>query len=193
VIVVGDPAPLTEALRAAVGGLGVGDPAADGVVVGPVISAEARAKVLDAAAEASAAGGQVVSGGRAPGGDGSGYMVEPTLVTGLDPGARLAQEEVFGPIAVILAAADPDEAVAIANAVPYGLVSSVFTRDLDRALELVERLDTGLVRVNQPTSGVDFHAPFGGEKQSSAGPREQGKQARELYTSTRTVTIAPAG
>jgi aldehyde dehydrogenase (NAD+) len=77
--------------------------------------------------------------------------------------------------------------------VPYGLVTSVFTADLDRALELVARLDTGLIRVNQPTTGVDFPAPFGGEKQSSMGPREQGKQARELYTSLHTITIAPSG
>jgi len=131
-----------------------------------------------------------VTGGRP--GQGAGHLVEPTLAAGVDPGARLAQEEVFGPIAAILAAGGHDEAVAIANGVPYGLVTSIFTSDLDRALDLVERLDTGLVRVNQPTSGVDFHAPFGGEKRSSTGPREQGKQARELYTSTRTVTIAPA-
>jgi aldehyde dehydrogenase (NAD+) len=73
------------------------------------------------------------------------------------------------------------------------LVTSVFTADLDRALRLVGALDTGLIRVNAPTSGVDFHAPFGGEKQSSIGPREQGKAARELYTSRRTITIAPSG
>jgi aldehyde dehydrogenase (NAD+) len=132
----------------------------------------------------------VLTGGR-PGDPG--WFVAPTLVDGLDPGARLAQQEVFGPIAVILPAAGPDEAAAIANGVPYGLVTSVFTRDLDRALDLSARLDTGLIRLNQPTSGVDFHAPFGGEKHSSMGPREQGKQARELYTSTRTITIAPAG
>ena len=191
VVVVGDPGPFTEALRAAVEGLGTGDPAADGVVVGPVIDLEARDEVVGAAQEAAATGGRVVTGGTR--GQGDGWFVAPTLVDRVDPGARLAQEEVFGPIAVILPAADPDEAVAIANGVPYGLVTSVFTRDLDRALDLSARLDTGLIRVNQPTSGVDFHAPFGGEKQSSMGPREQGKQARELYTSTRTITIAPAG
>jgi alpha-ketoglutaric semialdehyde dehydrogenase len=69
----------------------------------------------------------------------------------------------------------------------------VFTRDLDAALAAAERLDTGLVKVNAPTSGVDFWAPFGGEKDSSFGPREQGKAARDFYTSSRTVSIAPAG
>ena len=84
-------------------------------------------------------------------------------------------------------------AVAVANGVRYGLVSSVFTRDLDRALDLTARLDTGMIRVNAATSGVDYLAPFGGEKGSSFGPREQGKAARAFYTSTRTITILPHG
>jgi acyl-CoA reductase-like NAD-dependent aldehyde dehydrogenase len=190
-IVVGDPAPFTEALVAAVEGLAVGDPAEQGTVVGPVINEQAREEVLKAAEEAAAAGGRTLTGGRA--GDGAGWFVAPTLVDRLPAGARLAQEEVFGPIAVVLPAADEDEAVAVANGVRYGLVGAVFTRDLDRALSVAARLDTGLVRVNAPTSGVDFHSPFGGEKDSSFGPREQGKAAREFYTSTRTITILPEG
>jgi acyl-CoA reductase-like NAD-dependent aldehyde dehydrogenase len=191
VIVVGDPAPFTEALVAAVEGLPVGDPAEQRTVVGPVINEPARAAVLEAAGQATAAGGRTLTGGRA--GDGAGWFVAPTLVDRLPPDARLAQEEVFGPIAVVLPAADEDEAVAVANGVRYGLVTSVFTRDLDRALAVAARLDTGMIRVNAPTSGVDFHAPFGGEKDSSFGPREQGKVAREFYTSTRTITILPEG
>ena len=79
----------------------------------------------------------------------------------------------------------------ISNRVAFGLVTSVFTTDLDTALTVVDGLETGMIRVNMPTSGVDFHAPFGGEKQSSFGPREQGKAARELYTTTHTITIGP--
>ena len=188
-IVVGDPRSFTEALVAAVEGLAVGDPADKNTVVGPVITEQARRKVVEAASEAAAAGGRLLTGGQA--GDGDGWFVAPTLVDGLDPGARLAQEEVFGPIAVLLPVADEDEALRVANGVRYGLVASVFTADLDRALRLAARLDTGLIRVNAPTSGVDFLAPFGGEKDSSFGPREQGKAARELYTSTRTITVLP--
>jgi aldehyde dehydrogenase (NAD+) len=81
--------------------------------------------------------------------------------------------------------------VTLSNDVPYGLVTSVFTGDLDAVLRLTQRLDTGMIRVNQPTSGVDFHAPFGGEKDSSFGPREQGKAAREFYTSSHTITVGP--
>ena len=190
-VVVGDPGPFTEALVDAVRGLAVGDPADKATVVGPVITEPARRRVVEAAAEAAAAGGRLLTGGSA--GQGAGWFVAPTLVDGLDPGARLAQEEVFGPIAVVLAAADEDEAVRLANGVRYGLVGSVFTGDLDRALRLAARLDTGMIRVNAPTSGVDYLAPFGGEKDSSFGPREQGKAARDFYTSTRTITILPQG
>jgi acyl-CoA reductase-like NAD-dependent aldehyde dehydrogenase len=190
-IVVGDPRPFTEALVAAVEGLAVGDPAEEATVVGPVITEPARRRVVEAAEEAAAGGGRLLTGGAA--GDGAGWFVAPTVVDGLGPEARLAQEEVFGPIAVVLAVADEDEAVRVANGVRYGLVGSVFTRDLDRALGLAARLDTGMIRVNAPTSGVDYLAPFGGEKDSSFGPREQGKAARDFYTSTRTITILAGG
>jgi aldehyde dehydrogenase (NAD+) len=102
----------------------------------------------------------------------------------------VAQEEVFGPFAAVLEVKDTDEAVRVANGVRYGLAAAVFTRDLGHALTLADRLDAGLVRVNAATSGVDFYAPFGGVKESSYGPREQGKAARELYTKVHTVTIA---
>jgi acyl-CoA reductase-like NAD-dependent aldehyde dehydrogenase len=192
VIVAGDRGPVVEALVEAVNALRTGDPADDATAVGPVINGGARDDVVEAAREAAASeGGHVVTGGEPV--DGSGYFVAPTVVTGQAPDARLAREEVFGPIVTVLRAGSAEEAARISNDVDYGLVTSIFTRDLTAALDLVDRLDTGMVRVNQPTSGVDFHAPFGGEKDSSFGPREQGKAARELYTSTHTITIGPAG
>ena len=125
--------------------------------------------------------------------DGPGLFFSPTVVDGQEPTAKLAQEEVFGPIVTVLKASSAEQAVEISNSVAYGLVTSVFTKDLDNALTVVDGLETGMIRVNMPTSGVDFHAPFGGEKQSSFGPREQGKAAREHYTTTHTITIGPAG
>jgi aldehyde dehydrogenase (NAD+) len=98
---------------------------------------------------------------------------------------------VFGPFAGLIPARDLAQAVEITNGVRYGLVTSVYTRDLGRALWALERLDTGMVKVNAPTSGVEFYAPFGGEKESSYGPREQGKAARDFYTTIQTFTVAP--
>ena len=186
----GFPQRFTDALVAAVEAVGVGDPAEQGVAVGPVITEPARDAVVAAAREAEESGGRVLTGGTAP--DDDGWFVAPTLVDGLAPDARVAQEEVFGPFAAVLTASDPEHAVALANGVRYGLAAAVFTRDLDQALQMADRLDAGLVRVNAPTSGVDFYAPFGGEKESSYGPREQGKAARDFYTSVRTVTVAGA-
>jgi alpha-ketoglutaric semialdehyde dehydrogenase len=189
VIVAGEDGGFTEALRAAVAALPQGDPGETGVQVGPVINEGARQAVIEAAREARAEGGRVLFGGEA--GEGPGWMVAPTLVSGLPAEASLNQREVFGPIAAIIQASDDDDAVAIANGVSQGLVTSVYTSDLARAFRATDRLDTGLIRVNAPTSGVDFYAPFGGEKASSYGPREQGKAAREFYTSVRTLTFTP--
>jgi alpha-ketoglutaric semialdehyde dehydrogenase len=174
------------ALVDAVEALGVLGPAEDKTLVGPVISGRARTSALAAVA---AAGGRVLTGGTAL--DAPGYYLAPTLVELGSPAGPLATEEIFAPVAAVLRVPSAEAAVEIANGVRYGLVASVFTQDLSRALTLTERLDAGMVRVNAPTSGVDFQAPFGGAKQSSYGPREQGLAARDFYTETRTVTIVP--
>jgi aldehyde dehydrogenase (NAD+) len=90
-----------------------------------------------------------------------------------------------------LRARDDDEAVRIANGTRFGLSAAVYGTDLDRASRVARELEAGLVRVNAPTTGVDFHAPFGGLGESSYGVREQGRAARELFTKTQTVTIVP--
>ncbi len=190
VIVVGDRRRFTEALREAIASLPIGDPSLRETVIGPVISEAAVSAVIDSVTEAKGLGGRILYGGGRIASEG--YFVEPVLLDGVDPGARVAQEEIFGPFAVLLGAKDPDEAVEIANGVRLGLVSAIFTNDLSRALDLTSRLETGLVKVNAPTSGVDFHAPFGGIKDSSYGAREQGKAAQDFYTWTQTVTALPA-
>jgi len=190
VIVVGDLERACEALVAAVGRLGVGDPARPENVVGPLISEGARRVSLEATRNAEAAGAQVIAGGHAI--DRAGWFAAPTLVREVPRESELACEEVFGPICAILPARDVDDAVALANATRYGLVTSVFTRDLDLAMSVVDRLDVGMARVNAATTGIDYWAPFGGAKGSSAGPREQGRAAREFYTKTVTVTVEPS-
>lgn len=189
VIVVGDPAPFREALVAAVEAMKCGDPADAETTVGPVISEEARNRITSVAKDAVAAGGRVLTGGADAERDG--WFVGPTVVEGVPDRHTLACDEVFGPICLLQTAADLDEAVTLANAVPHGLAAALYTSDLASSLEAAARLEAGLVKVNAPTSGVDFYLPFGGEKASSLGAREQGKAAQEFYTSTHTITIAP--
>jgi len=189
VLVVGDPTAFTEAYVAAVAALTPADPGDESTTVGPLISGSARDKVVAAAGEARSAGGQVLTGGTAP--DREGWFAAPTVVSGLTPDARLACDETFGPFVAVLAVSDLETAVKVCNSVPYGLVSSVHSQDLEAALRAVVGLDTGLIKVNAPTTGVDFYAPFGGEKASSSGPREQGKAGMDFYSSLRTITIAP--
>ena len=170
----------------AIEALGVGDPAAADTVVGPVIDEPARDAALEAIGRA---GGRRLTGEQDPPPDG--YYVRPTLVELDDTDSVLAREEVFAPVAAFLVADGPDDALRLANDVRYGLSGAVFTRDLRRALEFMQGMEAGLVRVNAATSGVDFHAPFGGIKDSSYGPREQGLAARDFFTETQTLLVTP--
>ncbi|MFD9224254.1 aldehyde dehydrogenase family protein [Streptomyces sp. NPDC060064] len=176
--------PLREALSEALRTVPVGDPADPSTVCGPLINEHARDQVSSAWAGLS-----VLAGGTVP--DLPGWYAAPTLVEKVSPGHRLLREEVFGPIAALLPADDLAHAVRITNSVPYGLVTSVHTADLDTALNGLDQLDTGMIRINAPSTGVDFHLPFGGAKASSHGPREQGHAALEFYTSSRTYTLSP--
>lgn len=176
-----------ERLRAAIDALPVGDPLQEGTVVGPVISEEARDEALAAVNEACGRGGELVTGGVAAA---PGHALAPTLVAVGAPDDPFAQEEVFAPVAALVEARDLDDALAIANGVRYGLAAAVFTRSLAAAARASSALQAGLVRVNQSTAGVDLHAPFGGVKDSSYGPREQGPAAHEFFTTVHTLSIA---
>ncbi|MFG3226351.1 aldehyde dehydrogenase family protein [Kitasatospora sp. NPDC048194] len=176
--------PLREALVKALA-------AVDDAVCGPVISAAARDRVTEAVSSAVAAGASVLTGGRVP--ERTGWYLEPTLLADVPAEHPLAREEFFGPVAVLHAAADLDEAIALANDTPHSLATSVHTRSLDVALAAADRLDAGMIRVNAPSSGVDFHLPFGGTKGASHGDREQGRAALDFYTVSRTVSVLPGG
>ncbi|MEO6501835.1 MAG: aldehyde dehydrogenase family protein [Jatrophihabitantaceae bacterium] len=190
VIVVGDATDFVDALVEAVRDLVIGDPARDDVTVGPVIDEAARDRVLAAAASVEAAGGRLLTGGRPLTGEmGAGWFVEPTVVDGLEDDHQLECEEVFGPICSISRVASLDQAISRANAVPQGLVAGLYTRDITGVLQAANRLDAGLVKVNAPTTGVDFYLPFGGVKASGYGAKEQGKAAVDIFTSVHTVTI----
>ena len=176
--------PLREALCEALRAIPVGDPADAATVSGPLIDERARDRAADAWH-----GLDVLTGGTVP--DGPGWYAAPTLVENVPAGHGLLHEEVFGPIAALLPADDVAHAVRLTNSVPYGLVTSVHTADLDAALCGLDGLDTGMIRINAPSTGVDFHLPFGGAKASSLGPREQGRAALEFYTAGRTYTLSP--
>jgi acyl-CoA reductase-like NAD-dependent aldehyde dehydrogenase len=191
VIVVGEHPDFIRELSASVTRLAPVDPADPGAVVGPVINDRARHAVSSAIELAVADGAAVLAGGNPV--DGDGFFVEPTLIDGLPPDHPLCREETFGPLAIVVHAPDLEVAVEVSNSVAYGLVTSIHGRDLDQILTAIKGVDSGLIKVNAPTTGVDFYAPFGGEKDSSQGPREQGMAALDFYGTTRTVTIAPHG
>jgi alpha-ketoglutaric semialdehyde dehydrogenase len=191
VIVVGDRPDFTEALVSAVRALTVGDPSDPAVVVGPLITEAARDRAINAVTTATDEGARVLFGGGGVA-DMQGHFMTPAVVSLDDPKHPIAQEEVFGPVSALLTASDLRQAIALANAVRYGLAASIYTSDLTVALDAANGLDVGMVKVNQPTTGVDFYAPFGGNKASSFGPREQGKAAHTFYTGTRTISMSGA-
>ena len=119
----------------------------------------------------------------------SGFFPEPTIFDGVEREARIATEEIFGPVLSVMRFESVDEAVSIANAVDFGLTSAVFTRDVSTAFALIEALDTGMTQVNAPTVGGEAHLPFGGIKATGVGPREMGPDAWKFYAESKTVYL----
>lgn len=158
----------------------------DGVQVGPLVDERQRSTVDELVRDAVARGATVLTGGERVGD--AGYFYAPTVLGDVPAGARILAEEVFGPVAPVTTFRTDDEAVAAANDTPYGLVAYVFTRDLDRALRVAERLQTGMVGLN---AGVVSNpaAPFGGVKASGFG-REGGFEGIEEYLETKYVGIS---
>jgi succinate-semialdehyde dehydrogenase/glutarate-semialdehyde dehydrogenase len=175
----------TEKLAAKMQKLTMGRGVDDGVDVGPLIDDTQRGKVSDLVKDAIGKGATAVVGGHSR--DGAGYFYEPTVLSGVPQDAELRQEEVFGPVAPVFGFSDEDEAVAAANDTEYGLVAYVFTRDLKRALRVCERLETGMIGLNQGVVS-NAQAPFGGVKQSGFG-REGGYEGIEEYLATKYVAI----
>ena len=178
-------AEFAERLAERMGALRLGRGSEEGVDVGPLIDAAQRAKVQQLVEDAVAQGARCVVGGAVP--DGPGWFYPPTVLTDVPAGTRLLREEIFGPVAPIVTFRTEREAIDAANDTEYGLVAYVFTRDVDRALRLVEALETGMVGLNQGLVS-NAAAPFGGVKQSGFG-REGGREGVEEYLSTRYVAI----
>jgi alpha-ketoglutaric semialdehyde dehydrogenase len=180
--------PFVERLAARTAELRVGDPLAAETQIGPLAS-EAQQRQVLAYYELARRDGNVVAGGDALQGLGTGFWVAPTVVTGIAPEHPVFMEEVFGPLVAVHSVSSIDEAFELANRGSYGLSGAIFTRDLDRVIEAVERFDVGVLHVNSETCGADPHVPFGGVKESGTAIREMGRAARDFYTETKTVYI----
>jgi succinate-semialdehyde dehydrogenase/glutarate-semialdehyde dehydrogenase len=165
--------------------LTVGDGMQPGVDVGPLIDQAARTKVLDLVGDAVARGASTVAGGGCP--SGPGYFVNPTVLTDVAPDSALTRTEIFGPVAAVQVFTDVDDALARANDTEWGLVGYVVTSDIDRAFDVCERLEVGMVGLNTGIVSTPS-APFGGIKQSGLG-REGGRAGIEEYLETKYISV----
>ncbi|WP_174189363.1 aldehyde dehydrogenase [Nocardia barduliensis] len=180
---------VVEAVTETVRALRIGDPLDRGTRIGPLVSAAQRDRVLGYIAAGDRAGHRRTTGGSIPADTPTGWFVEPTVFADVDNTARIAQEEIFGPVLTITPYRDEDEAVALANDSEYGLAGTVWTTDEERGIALADRIESGTVGVNH--YALDLAAPFGGVKASGLG-RELGpeglapyRQPKSIYLGTR--------
>jgi aldehyde dehydrogenase (NAD+) len=165
----------------------VGDALDPETQMGPAVSEDQRETSYRYIHIAQQEGGRVLTGGQRLQLDKPGWYVQPTLVADTDKAMRINCEEVFGPVASTVRVKDYDEALAVANDGDFGLSAGIVTNSLKHARDFQRRVKAGMVMVNLPTAGVDYHVPFGGIKKSSYGAREQGFAAVEFYTQTKTA------
>jgi len=182
-----------SALKERMARLKVGDALAAGTDIGPAASEAQMEQDLQYIDIARQEGGELVAGGvrvACHAGNGNeGYFVAPTLFTGTSAGMRINREEVFGPVASVIRVRDYEEALAVANDTEFGLSAGIATTSMKHATHFRRHAQAGMVMVNLPTAGVDYHVPFGGRKGSSYGPREQGRYAQEFFTTVKTAYI----
>lgn len=183
--------PLVEKLIEKTRKLKVGNGLEQGIQIGPAVDDDQLKTDLEYIEIAKKEGAELLCGGNRLTGAGydKGYFIEPTIFSGVSSEMRIAQEEVFGPVLALMIAEDLDDAVRIANDVKFGLSASIISKDLTRVHQFINRIEAGLITVNLPTAGVEYQLPFGGTKESSYGMREQGPQALDFYSETRTVYL----
>jgi aldehyde dehydrogenase (NAD+) len=176
-----------EALIERMKGLVVDDALKAGTQIGPVVDQGQLDQDLSYLKIGVAEGAKLAAGGERVERDSPGYYLTPALFADVDNSMRIAREEIFGPVAAMIPAKDYDEALALANDTQFGLSAGVCTTSLKYATHFKRNAEAGMVMVNLPTAGVDYHVPFGGRKGSSLGPREQGRYAAEFYTTVKTA------
>jgi aldehyde dehydrogenase (NAD+) len=170
--------------------LKVDDARKSGTDIGPVVDEKQLAQDLSYIALGQTEGARLVAGGQAMATNAQGapgFYLTPALFADTTPDMQINREEIFGPVVSVLKARDYDEALALANDTAFGLASGIATTSLKHATHFKRHAQAGMVMVNLPTAGVDYHVPFGGRKGSSYGPREQGRYAAEFYTTVKTA------
>jgi aldehyde dehydrogenase (NAD+) len=163
--------------------------------VGPLINRAALDKVHSYTEIGKDEGARLLTGGEAAAeaGNGGGFYYRPTVFGDAEPGMRIAQEEIFGPTTALIPVDSFEEAVAAANSVRYGLSSSIFTRDVNRAFRAMRDLQSGITYVNAGTTGAEVHLPFGGTKETGNGHREAGQAALDVFTEWKSIYVDYSG
>jgi aldehyde dehydrogenase (NAD+) len=180
-----------DAMVARMKTLVIDDALKPGTEIGPVVDERQLEKNLHYLNIGRKEGARLTHGGERLTRDTEGYYMAPAIFTDTTPEMRINTEEIFGPVAAVIRVRNYDEALAMANATPFGLSAGIVTTSLKYASHFKRNSESGLVMVNLPTAGLDYHVPFGGRKKSSYGPREQGTYAREFYTIVKTAYVAP--
>lgn len=175
-----------EALQARIARIRVGDALAAGTDMGPVSSRAQLEQNLSYVQIGQSEGATLAFGGDRMKADKDGFFMAPALFTDSTPSMRINREEIFGPVASVIRVANYEEALEVANDTPFGLSAGIATTSLKYATHFKRHSQAGMVMVNLPTAGVDYHVPFGGRKGSSYGPREQGRYAQEFFTTVKT-------
>jgi alpha-ketoglutaric semialdehyde dehydrogenase len=165
------------------------------VEIGPVINRAALDKIHSYTEIGKDEGAKLLTGGEMATDNGldKGFFYRPTIFADVEPGMRIAQEEIFGPTTAIIPATDIDEAIRIANGIEYGLSSSIFTRDVNKAFRAMRDLNAGITYINAGTIGAEVHLPFGGTKQTGNGHREAGQAALDFYTEWKSIYVDYSG
>jgi aldehyde dehydrogenase (NAD+) len=163
--------------------------------VGPLVNERQRETVESYVAIAREEGAKILIGGEIPGDESlqQGYFFRPTILDGVTPSMRVAREEIFGPVVSCIEIDSFEEAIEILNNTPYGLSSSVYTRDIARAFQALRDIEAGITYINGPTIGAEVHLPFGGVKQTGNGHREAGSAVLDVFTEWKTVYIDFSG
>jgi acyl-CoA reductase-like NAD-dependent aldehyde dehydrogenase len=167
----------------------------EGVDVGPVINQSALEKIHSYTGIGQDEGATLLTGGEIAGGDGlgEGFFYRPTIFGDVEAGMRIAQEEIFGPTTALIPVSDVDEAVRVSNGIEFGLSSSIFTRDVNKAFRAMRDLEAGITYINAGTIGAEVHLPFGGVKGTGNGHREAGQAALDVFTEWKSIYVDYSG